>query len=553
MTDAAPPAGLLHADAIAALRAGRAEAGLAAIVNALALAPHDPALLNDAAAIAQAAKAPYAALDFMNRAVAAQPAEWRYRANLAVLNRQMGNLEASLACLDAAQHAAPASAELAHQRGLTLARMGDAASALAQHRRALAVQPGWFEAEVGVATALQDLDRHDEAVALYRDVIAREPRLAAAHNNLGRALLNLPDPHAALACFDHAIALAPHQAEIHYNRALTLLALGRYREGWIAHAARRCMAQPPSPRRSFEAMLPRWDGTPLAGRRLLLHAEQGLGDTIQFLRFVGMARAMGRTTCGTVILEVHRQLHRLAQRLCSDGGADLVAAQGPTLPAADLHLPLMDLPLVLDSGDKLDCGRPAYLAPAVPQRRRAGVPRVGLVWAGNPAHSNDRRRSMPCTHLAAIVAGSTARFTSLQPGHMEDLAALAAGRIVVAALPPPADLMQTAERIAGLDLVISVDTSVAHLAAAMGVPTWLLVPFIPDWRWGYGRTTTPWYPTMRLFRQPRPGDWAAVGRDVRAALDGLCLTGADRPGAPDQDHSRAHPTISGETETPKPF
>lgn len=506
------PAEMLHRAAVQALLEGRTLDSLATIARALAFAPNDPAMLNDAAAMAQSAHHRSAAFNYMQRAIAAAPHEVSYAINLAVLHRQGGDTDAAMACLDQALARQPDCPEAVYQRALTLARRHDATGALAGFHHCLALRPAWFEAEVGVATALQELDRLDAAIALYRDIVAREPGRAAAHNNLGRALLNLPAPEAALACFERAQALAPQQAEIRYNRALTLLGLGRLAEGWQAHDARWDLAQPPSPRRGFDGVVPRWDGSKLAGRRLLLHAEQGFGDTLQFIRFARTARRAGRTRDGTVMLEAPMPLQRLFGCLLGDGGIDEMVAPNAVIAKPDVQLPLLDLPRVLEIAlHELGAEVPYLQATAC----RAGPPRIGVVWAGNPAHSNDRRRSLPPAILRRLIEGSPARFVSLQVG----AAVQAVGHHgLLDALPAPRDFLETAERIMALDLVITVDTSVAHLAGALGAPTWVLVPFVPDWRWGFRGTSTPWYPTMRLFRQPSPGNWAGVCDAVRAAI-----------------------------------
>ena len=514
-------ASALHAAAIQALQAGHGTEGYAAIMQALALTPNDAALLNDAAAIAQAVGDRDAARSFLLRAVAAAPCTSAYVVNLGVLHRQTGAFPAALACMDTARTLEPRSPEVAYQRALTLARSGDDAAALAGFQHCLALRPDWFEAEVGLATALQAQDRLAEAIGLYRRVIRRNPDRAAAHNNLGRTLLNVPDPEAALACFDRALALAPHTGEIGYNRALTLLGLGRYAEGWRAHAARWTLVQPPSPRRHFDGAVPRWDGTKLAGRRLLLHAEQGLGDTIQFIRFAGLARQRGLTTQGSVVFEAPIPLLRLLGCLSGAGGIDRIVAQGDALPPVDVQLPLLDLPRVLDIGVSDLSPMTPYLHADVAQPLLGNRLRVGVVWAGNPLHSNDRRRSMPAQHLRSLVQGVQAEFISLQTGPAARQLDQSGLPNVISVSPIPADFRDTAERLASLNLVVSVDTSTAHLAAAMGIATWLLVPFVPDWRWGYSGGTTPWYPTMRLFRQPRPGDWSAVCADVRNELKAM--------------------------------
>jgi hypothetical protein len=262
---------------------------------------------------------------------------------------------------------------------------------------------------------------------------------------------------------------------------------------------------------------PRWSGVePLAGQRILLHAEQGLGDTLQFARYAPLVAARG----ARVVLEVPAPLAGLLRPL---DGVSAVIARGNPLPVVDCHCPLGSLPLALGTTlATIPASIPYLHADAVdvaawqaqPGDRR---PRVGLVWAGNRRHRNDRRRSLPLAALAPLARGPW-QLVSLQKDLTLDDAQRLAGWQAIDAGPRLGDFAATAAALTALDLVVTVDTAVAHLAGALGRPAWVLLPHAPDWRWLLGRADSPWYPTLRLFRQPRPGDWARVVRQVADAL-----------------------------------
>jgi hypothetical protein len=335
------------------------------------------------------------------------------------------------------------------------------------------------------------------------------PDLAEPHCNLGTALTALGRPELGLGSYRRAIALAPDDADAHVNAAYNLLLLGRLDEGFRLQEWRWRTRRFAGQLRGFAQ--PHWRGEALAGRTVLLHAEQGLGDTIQFSRFATLVAARG----GAAILEVQQPLARLfAGRL----PGVRVLAEGETLPAFDLHCPLLSLPLAFGT-DLASIPPPTALAVGSGPVAHA-QPRVGLAWSGNAWHAKDRDRSIPLENLLPLL-GCGASLFGLQPEvRAADRAVLVAAPQIVDFGRGFADFADTAAAILSLDLVVSVDTSVAHLAATLGKPTWLLLPFAPDWRWMLGRVDSPWYPSMRLFRQPAAGDWASVVARVRAELEG---------------------------------
>lgn len=335
------------------------------------------------------------------------------------------------------------------------------------------------------------------------------------------AALALARPRAALAALDVALAAAPNEPGLHWNRAVALLQAGEWAEGWREFEWRRHDDRAEPPWRDLGA--PTWRGEPLAGRTILLYAEQGLGDTLQCLRFAPSVAALG----GRVILEVQFPLVDVARRT---KGVAAVVARGDALPPFDLECPLMSLPGVLGATPDSIPGAVPYLIARDDladtwSERLDGIAanarlRVGLVWAGNPRFADDRRRSPGLAALRSILDAPGVHFLGLQKGE---------GRAASAdAPPPPANFTDlgpsietmddTAAIMTGLDLIISSCTAPAHLAGGLGRPLWLLLPHAPDWRWLLDRDDTPWYPSARLFRQTRPGDWRGVAERVRTAL-----------------------------------
>ncbi|MGE0733402.1 MAG: tetratricopeptide repeat protein [Alphaproteobacteria bacterium] len=351
-------------------------------------------------------------------------------------------------------------------------------------------------------------------MAQFRLAIALDARAADAHCNLGNALKRLGRWDESRHAYREAIAVDPQHVSAHWNESMALLLRGDYANGFVAYEWR--FSRPASPLKPVGK--PLWNGSALPNGTLFLHAEQGVGDMLQFARFLPAAQRLAKN----VVLEVQAALVDL---FAANFPGVRVVARGGAVPSCDVHLPVMSLARVFHTTlENLPCSVP-YLAPppdrAVAWRVRAaetGRRRIGLVWAGNMKHNNDRYRSVAFAALAPLFELPNIDWYGLQVGTAAvDVRDLSARANWTDLSPHLRDFADTAAAIAALDRVVAVDTAVAHLAGAMGLPVDILLPFAPDWRWLTDRADSPWYPTARLFRQPRPGDWAG-------AIDALART-----------------------------
>jgi tetratricopeptide (TPR) repeat protein len=409
----------------------------------------------------------------------------------------------------------PERADLYNTMGLVLSvqeRFGEAAT---YFERALLIQTQFAEARNNLGLALLSQGYLDEAVLHFEEALTLKPEFADAHNNLGNACSMRHALDEAMAHYKQALILNPELDGAHANLAMCQLRSGDLASGWHNYEK--------SPLGKRPLLQPQWKGEPLNGARILLHAEQGLGDSIQFLRYVPLVQAAG----GTVVLELQDRLRRIAAEL--PGVADLVSCGDP-LPAFDCHSPLMSIALAFGTTlDTIPAQVPYLSAPMQALKDASAFPwpigglRVGLAWHGQQTFRGDRYRyrSIPFSLLGPLFGIDNIHLFSLQMG--EGTLDLENAPDAITDLSPYVrDMADTAAQIMNLDLVISVDTSVAHLASSLGIPTWTLLPYVADWRWLQEREDSPWYPGMRLFRQPSPGDWVSVIDAVCNALGKLC-------------------------------
>ena len=416
----------------------------------------------------------------------------------------------------------PDNALAQHFLGVIHYQRGELATALPLLERAVAARPGEAEFHNNLGLALAAADRGTEALAAYRAALSLKPDHAVAWNNLGLALQARNDVRAAIDAYRHALALQPDFAHARWNLSLALLLDGQFVEGWREYDARLALPELGRDRHRFPG--PRWDGTAPAGKMLLVYPEQGLGDALQFARYATLVAKAG-ARC------VIRCPDVLAPLLATIPGVDEVSRDGEPLPPYAAHLPLLSLPRVLGTTPETIPASVPYIAVSEVKRAAAratlahagAAPRIGLCWAGSAAHGNDRNRSLPLAALRPLFAVPGIGWFSLQQG--KAAAQIAASPAAERLVPLPADsaLVDTAALIAELDLIITVDTSIAHLAGALARPTWVMLPFAPDWRWQLGRDDSPWYPTLRLFRQSHPRDWQSVVARVQARLEAGAL------------------------------
>jgi tetratricopeptide (TPR) repeat protein len=492
---------------------GRLDDALASYDRTLIVRPDDAQALFNRGVTLHELKRFDLALESYDRALAGSPDHVEVLLNRGDALHQLGRPKDALASYDQALARRPDYAEALSNRGNALKALRRFDDALASYDGALRLRPDDPGALSNRAVTMQALDRLDEALASCDRALAIRAD-SIALNNRASVLQELGRFDEALATYDRAAAIAPDYAEAQMNRALLLLLTGDFARGWPAYEWRRKL--PSWVERGFTQG--EWSGQEIAGKRLLLHAEQGFGDTIQFARYAALAAMRG----ADVLLEVQPPL---APLLCGPCGARVVAAGRDQLPSFDLHCPLLSLPhLFATTPATIPGGIPYIVAPA--DRIAAWAPRlpadgmrVGLAWSGHPDNVRDHERSIPFARLAPLIGVPCTRFVSLQ----KDIRAADADDFrrcgdIIDLSAELHDFADTAAIIAQLDLVITVDTAVAHLAGAMGKPLWLLLPRVPDFRWLLDRTTSPWYPTARLFRKGQVDTWDAVITGVAAEL-----------------------------------
>ncbi|HET6251778.1 MAG TPA: tetratricopeptide repeat protein [Tepidisphaeraceae bacterium] len=512
------------------------------------------------------------AITLIGQAIAIQPSASSFYRNLASAYKDSGQLQAAIAPCRQCLRLQPRAADMHNQLGSLLLATGDAGEAANAFRQAVKLKPDYAEAWNNLGMALAEIDESDEAMAAYRQSIALQPmpqtwnnlanvlkaagqrgeaikcyriavdmmpQSAEMWNNLGNTLREAGALDESIAVLERSIRLDPELVSAQWNLSLALLQNGDLARGFEKYEWRWKLATFPSKMPSYSK--PLWQGQDIAGKTLLVHVEQGRGDVIQFVRYAALIADRGGSVilhCPPEITGVLRNVPGVTRIVCGEGAFDF-----------DFHLPLMSLPRGLGTTLQTIPANIPYIRPDVdlaaiweerlatgdagPQKDRSNghsarnrggqnLRRVGLVWAGSPIHANDNKRSLTLSQFAPLSRVAGTQFYSLQKGDSA----------IQAANPPPGlalidytahlhDFADTAAMISQLDLVIAVDTAVAHLAGAMGKAVWVLLPFSPDWRWMADRDDTPWYPTMRLFRQEVEGDWSTVMERVGAEMAGM--------------------------------
>ncbi|MDR3517691.1 MAG: tetratricopeptide repeat-containing glycosyltransferase family protein [Azospirillaceae bacterium] len=506
-------------------RSGNTAAALTAYRSGIALQPDAPELYNNISNIFHLQERMAEAVIAEHRALVLNPQYAAAITNLGNAMKMLNRLPEAIYAYHQALTLQPGFAEALSNLGNALVHAGRYEEAVKICHRSTLIGPEYSEAYNNMGNALHALRRIEPAHTLYRQAITLAPSNAGPHNNLGNVMMSLRETERAIRAYRREVVIGSANGHgpdprVHVNLAMALLMMGQFQEGWIEYDWRwktrdfrgEVLPSPP----------PEWCGESLEGRTILLYGEQGFGDALQFCRYATVVAGLG----ARVLIRVQQPLVRL---LATVPGVAAVAGSVAELPAFDFHLPLMSVPRVVGTTlETIPATVPYLHADAVAWRRRlallAGM-KVGLVWAGNPrafnheAHLTDRRRSLSLDHYAVLGTIPGVSLISLQLGPAA----------IQTRSPPPGlrltdwtaelgDFAETAALVAALDLVITVDTAVAHLAGALGKPVWILSRYDGCWRWLRDRDDTPWYPTARLFRQTDPDEWHSVVARIATAL-----------------------------------
>jgi tetratricopeptide (TPR) repeat protein len=433
-----------------------------------------------------------------------------------------------------------------YEKAVRLHQAGKTDEAIKSYRAVLKTHPDDGNLHNNLAVALHSQNRFDEAIQHYHAALTIDrdrpetlnnlaaaykrkgdldlaihhynlcltlcPDYPEAHNNLGLALQKQGNIYDAIDHYQKAVTLDPDYVDARFHLSMALLLNGELKDGFALYDWRwRRRDWPPLPSQSLH-----WDGSPLMGKTLLITAEQGFGDTIQFIRYIGLIPKDG----GHILVECQKPLLELFKCL---QGIDGLFPQGKTLPAHDIYAPMMSLPRICGTTlETIPADIPYILSPQNHALNLENFPgtrlKIGIAWAGNPQHVNDAERSCRPDHFIPLFNMAEIRFYSLQKDCPVPAEMIKKYDQLVDLADRLEDFTDTAAFIDQLDLVIAVDTAVIHLAGAMGKPVWALLPYVPDWRWLMDRMDTPWYPTMRLFRQTQPSDWGSVFQKVRQTL-----------------------------------
>ncbi len=512
------------------------------------------------------------------RALQLKPGMVQALCNLGNVLRMQGDLSQAMGCYQRCLAINPQLPEVCNNLGLAYHLQGDHKAAVDWLQKAIRMNPDYAEAHNNLGNVYRDLKENekalqhyhrawqlapgnpeinynlgvlyhlrgeaDRAMEFYEKAVKSRQQFPDAFNNLGKLCHDRNQPQKALDYYDQALRLDSQNADVRFNRSLALLALGRYRQGWQEYEwrFRRCESRRIYPHRLTS---PRWDGLPFANQTLLVHSEQGFGDTIQFVRYLPMVKAFG----GRVILEVQAELCALLQHMAGIDQVLPLSFDEASREPHDMHVPLMSLPGIFDTTVETIPANIPYLHAAQSHRKqwqpylRTGGFKIGLAWAAKC--TSDPQKSCGLEDLFPLLALEAIDVYGLQKdvaGVPED----ADPRGFANLGPQFKNFADTAGAIEHLDLVISVDTAVAHLAGAMGKPIWLLLPYSADWRWLVDREDSPWYPTMRIFRQPRPGDWTRVVKRLVSELQQRVECGPARQQAPEDLQSSKVYCLRGE-------
>ena len=519
-----PESAEAHNDiAFAFNRKGNLDEAVTACLRTAELRPDSPQAHNNLGNALRDSQRLDEAIVAYNRAVELKPDYAEAYSNMAVALTDSRRLDEGMAACLRAIALNPAYPEAYLNLGNVFNEMARFDEAITAYARALQLKPNYAQAYNSMGNALRRKGLLDEAIDAYNRAIQLKPDHAAAHSNLGIALRDKGQFDGAMLAYSKAIELDPSNIKAHFNLAILLLLLGNFARGWTEYEWR-VKRKDEAPSRTF--LRPRWDGGQLEGKRILLHNEQGFGDTLQFVRYVPLVASRG----GRVILTCQSSLINILSEV--PNVEKVVTATDP-MPDFDVHCPLLSLPKAFATDLKSVPASIPYLTadPALIEvwatrlEAKRGRLKIGIAWTGSPTHVNDHNRSISLSQFSALANAENVICFSLQKGEAaEQISRL--GTSVIDLTSEIKDFADTAALIVNLDLIISVDTAVAHLAGALGKSVWVLLPFIPDWRWLLDREDSPWYPTMRLFRQRRAGDWEEpIQRIVKELTEMTSLLG----------------------------
>ena len=500
------------------------------------------------------------AIEYIEKAIGINPSVPDYYNNCGEAYRASANNELSIKCYKQALEINPDFAEAYNNMGNAFKDMGQNEEAIVYYQKALVIKPDFFQGHYNLGTALQIVGKLEEATNHYQNAISIKPDYAEAHNNLGVALHEIGQHEQAINHYQNAISIKPDYAEAHNNIGITLQEIGRHEEatthyqeaislnpdyaeahfnlsclylllgdfknGWEEYEWRLKLKNNIEHTRSFAQ--PKWSGLPLNGKSILLHAEQGLGDTIQFIRYVPLVAEAG----GKVIVECDSKLSHLFSNY---GDITRFVGRSDDLPEFDFHASLLSLPSIFKTTLDTIPSATNYIHINDDLVKSWGGKlstlknnKVGICWQGSVDNRKDQSRSIPLKCFSNLFDIPEISFISLQKGYGQEQIKEGEYTDTIADFSSEMDthekFIDTSAIIESLNLVIGVDTATIHLAGAMGKPVWVLLPYSPDWRWMLNTKNTPWYPTMRLFRQQEPGNWETVIDEVRIELDKFITT-----------------------------
>jgi tetratricopeptide (TPR) repeat protein len=441
---------------------------------------------------------------------------------LGVLLSQTGDYNASISHINKSLEYNPVNAGAYNNLGISYQGKNQLEDAINCYRKAMQLDPDLIDAYYNLGAVFQDMGQPEEAIIWYRKALQLNPHLINAYYNLGIALRDKGNTDEAVKCYQKTLQYDPDNAAAHFNMSLVLLLSGNFKEGWKEFAWRWRVKD-----FSHHTFLqPEWYGSDITGQRILLYAEDGYGDTIQFIRYVALVKNRG----AKIIVECQRELVSLLDKIA---GIDNVLAHGEKLPEFDLHCSLLRLPSVFDTTLKnIPLSIPYITVDSILVTKWKNIIhqdnsriKIGLVWSGSLREGKLRHRSCSLDTYSPLAEFDNVTFYSLQKGEAaKEAKNPPRGMKFVDYTEELNDFSDTAALIENLDLVISVDTAVAHLAGSLGKPAWTIVSFPPDWRWLLKREDSPWYPTMKLFRQSSPGDWEPVIESVSRELESLLVS-----------------------------